>query len=362
MEYFAGLDVSIDETAICVVTDAGEVVLAVSVATDPVQIAGALSRYSGRLRRVGHEAGSLSPWLHPELVAIGVPAVCLETRHVRAAMGAQRNKTDAADALGIAHIMRTGWFRTAHIKSEDCYRLRLLLIQRRNLKRKFLDLENTTRHSLKVFGVRLGKVGRGGFEQAVRDAVAGDAMTLGMMECMLRARAALWAEYLTLHKLVTQIAMRDELCRRFMAIPGVGPVTALSFKTAIDDPSRFRRSRDVAAYFGLTSKRWQSGTSIDVQGRISKAGDPDVRRALYEAASALLTRFKGRDTIKSWGLHLAKTKCHAKARVAVARKLATVMHAMWTDGTFYVGDPQATDAEVAASWAQKERRLSYARS
>lgn len=362
MEYFAGLDVSIDETSICVVTDKGDVVAEASVATDPAEIAAALQHYIARLRRVGHEAGSLAPWLHAELAALGVPIVCLETRHVRAAMSAQRNKTDANDALGIAHIMRTGWFRQAYIKTEDCYRMRLLLVQRRSLKRKFLDLENTIRHSLKVFGIRLGSVGRTGFEQAVRKAVAADPVTAGVMECMLRARAALWLEYLTLNKMVVQIAMRDELCRRLMAIPGVGPVTALSFKSAIDDPKRFRRSRDVAAYFGLTSKRWQSGSSIDVQGRISKAGDPEVRRALYEAASAMLTRFKGRDTIKTWGLHLAKTKCHAKARVAVARKLATVMHAMWTDGTCYIGDPDASEADVAASWSAKEKRLSYARS
>ena len=155
---------------------------------------------------------------------------------------------------------------------------------------------------------------------------------------------------------VTQLAMRDELCRRFMAIPGVGPVTSLSFKSAIDDPARFRRSRNVAAYFGLTSRRWQSGSSIDVKGRISKAGDPDVRRALYEAASAMLTRFKGRDTIKSWGLKLAKTKCHAKARVAVARKLAIVMHAMWRDGTFYVGDPDRDAHEIDSVNASKLRR------
>ena len=333
MEYFAGLDVAIEETAICVVGDDGKVVLATMVPTDPQFIANALERYAGRLRRVGHEAGSLSPWLHPEMVALGLPAVCLETRHVRAALSAQRNKTDAADALGIAHIMRTGWFRQAHIKTEECYRVRLLLVQRRNLKRKFLDLENAIRHSLKVFGIRLGKVGRGSMAKAVRDAVAGDAMTAGLMECMLRARAALWDEYLILHKLVTQLAMRDELCRRFMAIPGVGPVTALSFKSA-----------------------------IDVKGRISKAGDPDVRRALYEAASAMLTRFKGRDTIKTWGLKLAKTKCHAKARVAVARKLAIVMHAMWRDGTFYTGDPDADAHEIDSANAAKLQRLSYARS
>lgn len=362
MEYFAGLDVSIEETAICVVDDDGKVVLETAVATEPALIGKALESYAGRLRRVGHEAGSLSPWLHAGLLAIGIPAVCLETRHVRAALSAQRNKTDAADALGIAHIMRTGWFRQAHIKTESCYRIRLLLVQRRNLKRKFLDLENAIRHSLKVFGIRLGKVSRGGMEKAVQEAVAGDAMTAGLMDCMLRARAALWSEYLVLNKLAVQLAMRDELCRRFMEIPGVGPVTALSFSSAIDDPTRFRRSRDVAAYFGLTSKRWQSGTSIDVKGRISKAGDPDVRRTLYEAASAMLTRFKGRDVIKTWGLHLAKTKCHAKARIAVARKLAVTMHAMWRDGTFYVGDPDATEHEMAARHAAKVQRLAAGRS
>lgn len=342
--------------------DDGKVVLETAVETDPHVIGDALRRYAGRLRRVGHEAGSLSPWLHAGLLEIGIPAVCLETRHVRAALSAQRNKTDAADALGIAHIMRTGWFRQAHIKSENCYRVRLLLVQRRNLKRKFLDLENAIRHSLKVFGIKLGKVGRGGMEKAVREAIADDPMAAGVMECMLRARAALWTEYLVLNKLVVQIAMRDELCRRFMAIPGVGPVTALSFSSAIDDPARFRRSRNVAAYFGLTAKRWQSGTSIDVQGRISKAGDPDVRRALYEAASALLTRFKGRDTLKTWGLKLAKTKCHAKARVAVARKLAVIMHAMWRDGTFYSGDPAASAQDIAAWNAAKVQRLSAANS
>ena len=152
-----------------------------------------------------------------------------------------------------------------------------------------LDLENTIRHSLKAFGIKLGGASRGSFDQAVRAAVANDALTSELMDAMLVARAMLWKQYCRLHDLVVRFVAGHELCRRFMQIPGVGPVTALSFMTAIDDPSRFRRSRDVAAYFGLTSRRWQSGTSIDVQGRISKAGDPDVRRALYEAASALLT-------------------------------------------------------------------------
>ena len=357
MDYFCGLDVSMDETAICVVDDKGAVHLQATAPTDPQAICEALRAFLPRLRRVGHEAGALSPWLHPELLKLGLPAVCLETQHVRAAMSAQRNKTDAADALGLAHIMRTGWFRRAHIKTENCYRLRLLLVQRRALKRKVLDLENTIRHSLKAFGIRLKGAGRAGFDMAVRTAAADDALTAELMDAMLLARAALWKQYTRLHDLVVKFVARDELCRRFMAIPGVGPVTALSFKTAIDDPSRFRRSRDVAAYFGLTSRRWQSGSSIDVQGRISKAGDADVRRALYEAASALMTRFKGKDKVLAWGRTIAKRSCHRKATVAVARKLAVIMHAMWVNGTFYVGDHDAADSTVSARARAKARKL-----
>ena len=354
MEHFAGLDVSMEETAVCVVDTEGTVLMRCSVLTDPEAIATVLAPFARTLRRVGHEAGSLSPWLHPGLKALGVPAVCLETRHVRATMAAQRNKTDAADALGLAHLMRTGWFRQAHVKTDQAYRLRLLLIQRRNLKRKFLDLENTIRHSLKSFGVRLNKVGRGGFDAAVRTASADDLLTAELMDCMLEARAALWKQYLKLHDLVVKIVAQDALCRRLMAIPGVGPITALTFVTAIDDPARFRRSRNVAAYFGLTSKRWQSGTSIDIQGRISKAGDPDVRRALYEAASAMLTRFKGTTALKTWGLKLAK-RCHKKAVVAVARKLAVIMHAMWRDGTEYLDRP--ADSTSTTTTSAKDRKL-----
>ncbi|RWE35895.1 IS110 family transposase [Mesorhizobium sp.] len=357
MEFFCGLDVAMDETAVCVVDDHGAVHLETTAVTDPDALFAVLKPFLPRMRRVGHEAGSLSPWLHPELKKLGLPAVCLETQHVRAAMSAQRNKTDKADALGIAHIMRTGWFRQAHIKSESCYRTKLLLTHRRNLKAKFLDLENAIRHSLKAFGIRLGKVGRGTFDQAVRTAVAEDPLSSELMDAMLSARAALWRQYCRLHDLVVKMVARSELCRRFMAIPGVGPVTALSFMTAIDDPSRFRRSRDVAAYFGLTSRRWQSGTSIDVQGRISKAGDADVRRSLYEAASGLMTRFKGRDKVKSWGQAIAKRSCHRKACVAVARKLAVIMHAMWSDGTFYVGDSAVSRSDAARRAHIKDRRL-----
>lgn len=169
MELFSGLDEGMERTAICVVDDKGEVQMQTEIVTDPDAIMTVLRPFLWR-RRVGHEAGSLSPWLQPELAKRGLPAVCLETRHVGAAMSAQRNKTDATDALALAHIVRTGWFRQAHIKMESCYRLRLLLTQRRNLKCKVLDLENTIRHSLKAFGIRIKGTGRTGFDEAVREA------------------------------------------------------------------------------------------------------------------------------------------------------------------------------------------------
>jgi transposase len=311
----------------------GTVLMTASVPTDPGAIAVALKPFAKTLRRVGHEAGALSPWLHPEMKTFGLPVVCLETRHVRAAMAAQRNKTDAPDALGIAHILRTGWFRHAHVKTETCYRLRLLLTRRRVPKRKFLDFENTIRHSLKAFGVRLHKVGRAGFERVVRDAVAEDRLTAELMDAMPSARAALWAQYLRLHDLVMKLVARDELCRRYMRIPGVGPVTALAFKSALDTPERFARSRDVGAHFGLTPKREQSGTSIDFDGHISRQGDKEMRTLLYEAASCPLTRSQVWTSLKAWGMKLARHRGHKRAVTAVARKLAVIMHAMWRDGT-----------------------------
>ena len=333
MEYFAGLDVATEETAICLIDGAGSIVLEATVATEPEAICKALRKHLPRLRRVGHEAGSLSPWLQTELTKLGLPAVCLEARHTRAALAAQRNKTDRADARGIAHIMRTGWFRQVHVKSRDSYRLRLLLNQRSNLKRKFLDIENAIRHSIKAFGIKVGRVSSGQFEARVRELVADDPLIAGLTDRMLRARAALWQEYLQLHQVVVAMVARDETCARFMRIPGVGPISALAFKTAVDDPRRFRRSRTVGTYLGLTSRRWQSGAAIDIQGHISKAGDKDVRRVLYEAANLMLTRFKGWSALKVWGLKIAARRGHKRACVAVARKLAVIMHAMWRDGS-----------------------------
>ena len=335
MEYFAGLDVGTEETAICVIDGAGETVAELTVATEPEALRAALEGYGARLARVGHEVGSLSPWLHRRLQGYGLPMFCLEARHVHAALQAQRNKTDITDARGIAQLVRSGWFKAVHVKSDESYRLRLLLGHRRTLKRKFLDIENAIRHSIKVFGLRVGAVGRAGFEARVRELVASDRLLAGMTEPMLRARAALWDEYKRLHKVVAQIALGDSVCQRFMGVPGVGPVTALFFRTAVDDPARFTRSRSVGAYFGLTPRRYQSGTSVDWQSGISRQGDDEMRFLLYEAASGLLTRSKSWSALKAWGLKIQRQRGHKKAVVAVARKLAIILHAMWRDGSSF---------------------------
>lgn len=333
MRYFAGLDVGIKSSSLCVVDDTGTIILETSVETTPEAIAETLSPYRKTLAKLGHETGSLAPWLHKELAALGWPIVCLEAAHARAALSSMRNKTDRNDARGLAHILRTGWYRSVHIKSDASYRLRLLLTARRSIKRKFLDIENTIRHSLKAFGIKLNTVSRGGFEAKVRGALADDPVLTGLVDSLLSVRTALWLEYLKLHKLLIRVVGREEVCRRFTRVPGVGPVTALTYYASVDDPARFAKSRTVGAHFGLTPKRWQSGTSIDQPGHISKKGDGEVRTALFEAANALLTLTRKASPLKSWGQKIAKKRGHRAACIAVARKLAIILHAMWRDGT-----------------------------
>ncbi len=229
-------------------------------------------------------------------------------------------------------MMRVGWFRQVHVKDDDNQRLRVLLSGRRLLKRKLVDIKNELRGSLKAFGIKIGAVGRNKFEARALELVeAAEPLLRDVISGMLAIRKAVWAEYKRLHYALVRVVRQDAVCRRFTTIPGVGPVTALLFKTAIDDPRRFNRSRTVGAHFGLTPKRFQSGT-IDYDGRITRCGDPEVRTNLYEAASGLMVRCKKWSALKAWGMSIAKRRGHKLAVVAVARKLATVMHRMWLDG------------------------------
>jgi transposase len=326
------LDVSTRKTAICVISTDGEILLETETATEPASISAALKPFRKRIAKMGHETGALSPWLHKELQRAGFPIVCLEALHTRALLAGQRNKTDRNDAFGIAQILRAGWYKTAHVKSNEAHRLRLLLTHRRALKRKAVDLENGLRQTLKAFGVRLHATGRYQMEAAVTEATQHDRLLHDLSMAMLRSRDALLEECKAMDDVIKRLAERDEVCRRLMTMPGVGAMTSLAFRAALDDPERFRRSRDVAAYFGLTPARFQSGDQ-DFQGRISKRGDGEVRALLYEAAMSMLIRSKAHSALKAWGLRLAKKRGLKRACVAVARRIATVLHRMWLDGT-----------------------------
>ena len=342
MQYDAALDTSATTTAICVVNSRdGAVVLEASATTDPDAIFRVLAPYAPRLRLVGHEATTWSAWLHRELEARGVPMVMLETHHAARMLEAQRNKTDKNDARGLAQLVRSGWFKPVHAKSDEANRMKLLLAHRRTLKRKLLDIENEVRQSLKMFGYMVGpRVQRGSFVTRVRALTGDDPLLSGTTECLLRCWSVLWDEYRKLHKLLVQIVGRDEVCQRWCEIPGVGPVTAMTFRAAIDDPARFAKSKVVGAHFGLTPKRVQSGTSVDLDGHISRRGDGEVRSALYEAASSMLTRSQKPSTLKAWGMKLAAKRGHKRAVVAVARKLAVIMHRMWRDGSSFRFAPE----------------------
>jgi transposase len=344
MKYFTGIDVSLRSVSICVVDEAGAVRYETKVAADVDLIVECLRRCSPAIKQVGFEAGTLTQYLTYGLQAAGFEVICLEARQVAATLAAMRNKTDRNDARGLAQILRSGWYRRVHVKSLESHQVRALLSSRKTILSKCVDLENELRGLLKIFGVRLApRVGHGSFDQAVRTTVTGDPLLARALVPLLDARTVLYKTYLKLDNAVKAIVRSDPICQRLMSVPGVGPVTSLTFKVGVDDPGRFRSSRTVAAHFGLTPRRYQSGET-DNPGRISKAGDADVRRALYTAAHALMTRSDAWSTLKAWGLRLAKIRGHRRAVVAVARKLAVILHRMWLDGTGF----RASRIEVAA--------------
>jgi transposase len=332
MEYFAAIDVSLELSSVCVVDGTGRIVREAKVASEPDALVRYLRGSGLVLTRVGLEAGPLSQWLHAGLIEAGFEAVLLETRHVKAALGAMTMKTDRNDARGMAQMIRMGWFRPVHAKTVPAQEIRALLVARKQLQARLNDLELCLRGILRGFGLKLGDVAKGRFEARVRELVAGQRTLEGLAEPMLRARAALRAEYAAVHREVLRIVRLDADCRRMMTVPGVGAIVAVTFKAAVDDPGRFKRSRDVGAHFGLTPKRHQSG-EVDRSGHISKTGDAQVRTALFEAAHVMLLRVQRFSALKAWALRVARTRGLKRAKVALARKLAVVLHRLWVDGT-----------------------------
>jgi transposase len=348
MKYFCGLDVSLNSTAICVVNQDGDIVREGQAPSEPRAIHEWLSKGQLTMERVGLEAGGLSPWLCHELLSLGHPAICIETRHAKAAMKAQQVKTDRNDARGIAHMMRTGWYREVHVKSHGSQKIRVLLNNRRCLLEKRLDIDSQIRGTIRVFGLKVGKVTRYTYEARIRTLIEKDAELQGYILPMLVVRRELMLQTAALEKLILDHVKDDEVCRRFMTIPGIGPITALVYKTFVDRPQRFRHSRTVGAAVGLTPRKFASG-EVDYDGHITKCGDEVVRYHLYEAAMTMMTVSKKRSSLKAWGLRLVKRSSIKIACVALARKLAVIMHAMWRDGTEFCfsGDVSGTAPKAA---------------
>jgi transposase len=326
------LDVSLEETAVCIIDDAGQIVCEARVASEPEALV-AFFRASGmEMERIGLEACSLTAWLQQGLSEAGFPAICIETRQAKAALGAMPNKTDRNDARGIAQIMRTGWYRAVHVKSSSCRSWRALLTARRIVLNKRRDVENGIRALLREVGLKVGTPSRKDFAGRVRELAADDAVLANLVESLLAVIEVMTREIERLTKRVLDEVRVEPTCRRLMTVPGVGPLTALAFRATVDQPGRFRRSRDVGAHLGLTPRRYQSGET-DVQGRISRCGDELARTALYEAAHSLLIRGTKWSASRAWGMQVAKRRGMARARVAVARKLAVILHRMWSGGS-----------------------------
>lgn len=332
MVHYVGLDVSLKQTSICVVNQAGSVVREGVVDSDPDAIAAFVRAHAREVLRIGLETGPTATWLWTELKRLGLPVICIDARHAKAVLKMQINKSDRNDAAGIARIMQTGWFKAVRVKDLNSHAVRALLASRALLVKIKRDLENHIRGLLKNLGLVIGAAKFNVFAVRAGELIEDRPELIAVVGPMLKARESIERQIDDLDGKVLKLARHDAQVRRFMTVPGVGPVTALSFKAAIDDPTRFKRSRSVGAYIGLTSRRHASG-EVDWSGRISKCGDTMLRSYLFEAAGVLLTRVPKWSALKAWGLRLAKRNGLSKAKVAVARKLAVILHRMWVDGT-----------------------------
>ncbi len=332
MNYFAGLDVSLEKTHICVLDRNGAVVLETSAASTPEAISSALEG-APACKRVVFETGRMAPMLYHGLADLDVPVICIESRQAYQALKTlATHKTDRNDARGLAQLARTGFFKPVHVKSLPSHAVRALIMARKKLVGQRITLENQIRGLAVVFGVRLPRGLSPAFVEEVIAMSDGIAGLSSAMRGLVAARDAVLAAVAAIDADMKRLVRASDACRRLMTIPGVGPLTALAFTAAIDDPKRFRRSRDLGAYLGLVPRRYQSG-EIDYTGSISKVGDRRVRTLLYEAANVMLTRFKGQLKLKDWAIAIARRSNMRKARIALARRLAIIMHAMLKHGT-----------------------------
>lgn len=344
MDHYAGIDVSLECSSVCVVGSNGKIVREAKVASEPEALINWFGSLGFGLARIGLEAGPLSQWLYAAMKQAGLAVELLETRHVSNAFKAMPVKSDRNDARNIAQLMRLGWFRPVHCKSMDAQEVRAMLTARKLVQSKLLDVENSLRGILRGFGLKVGKTTRTSFAGRIEELVQGHPSLQEIGSALLRAWAVLLAEFNGFEKRVRAMSRLHEQARLLMSTPAVGPIVSLTFACAIDDPSRFTSAKRAGPHFGLTPKKYQSGET-DYSGRISKLGDASVREALYEAAHIMLTKpIKGCSQLKSWAMRIARRAGMNKAKVALARKLAVIMLRMLKDNKPFNPAANATAA------------------
>jgi len=345
MNHYAGIDVSLEFSSVCVVEGSGKIVREGKVASEPEALVAWFGSLGLSLDRIGLEAGPLSQWLYAKLKQAGFAVELLETRHVRDAFKAMPVKSDRNDARGIAQLLRLGWFRPVHCKSMEAQEVRAVLTARKLVQRKLRDVENYLRGILRGFGLKVGKTTAITFAERIKELVVGQTSLERITDALLAVRAVLRRELSAFDRQVRSMAREDTKARLLMSTPAVGPIVALTYGSAIDDPARFISSKQAGPHFGLTPKKYQSGET-DWSGRISKIGDAAVREALYESAHLILTRpIKGCPELKSWAMRIAKRAGMSKAKVALARKLAVILHRMLADNMPF--NPSAKAAKLA---------------
>jgi transposase len=332
MNHYAGIDVSLKSSSVCVVDANGKIVREDVAASEPAALIAWFSELGLEVARIGLEAGPQSQWLYAAMRQAGLAVELLETRHVRDAFKAMPVKTDRKDARGIAQLMRLGWFRPVHCKSIEAQETRAILGARKLVQSKLHDIEMSLRGTLRGFGLKVGKTTPNRFAARINELVEGHPTLQIIATSLLAAHAVLLREFKVFEKRVRVMARQDERTRLLMSTPGVGALVALTYVSGIDDPGRFTSSKQAGAHFGMTPKKYQSGET-DITGRISKIGDKGVRTALYEAAHIILTKPVKGSALKSWAARLAKRAGMNKAKVALARKLAVIMHRMLVDKT-----------------------------
>ena len=343
MTHYVGLDVSQKMTAICVVDSSGRRLWRGQCTTDTEHIKRTVGQHGGVDARVGLETGPMTPWLVHGLRGLGLDVTCLDARHARAALRMQLNKTDQNDAEGLAHIMRTGWYRSVYVKSLDAHRARALLGARAQLVGMTTRLSNHIRGVLKTFGMLPGAMRGLPFDRRVETLIADRSDLALIIQPMLAAWRQLREQIASFDKAVRALVKSEPTCRHLMSVPGIGVLSVLAYVSMVEDPARFKHSRSVGANLGLTPRQYQSG-EVDRAGRISKCGDTLARTLMYEAAVVLMTRVKRACGLKDWAEAIAKRSGAGKARIALARKLSVIMHRMWCSGEPFRWSEQPTSA------------------